>query len=165
MNYDQLLDKLEQDLLHNRPLLPDGWMTISILVAVLFFLLVAIVFGLSALSRKYRVWSSKKQGQTEMILADLEGQAALLRAHNEQQIQVAQAKGRLDAAGIEKQAEIIDAEAVAKSVEIIGRSLHENQGYLQWKWIHMMEDTENATIYIPTEAGLPILEAGKRPVK
>lgn len=33
------------------------------------------------------------------------------------------------------------------------------------RWIHMMEDTENATIYIPTEAGLPILEAGKRPTK
>jgi len=64
---------------------------------------------------------------------------------------------------LNKQAEIIDAEAVAKSVDIIGKALHENTGYLQWKWIHMMEQRDSGdTIYVPTEAGLPILEAGKR---
>jgi hypothetical protein len=29
-------------------------------------------------------------------------------------------------------------------------------------WIQGLQDKDNNTIYVPTEAGLPILEAGKR---
>lgn len=103
-----------------------------------------------------------KFAMNEINAAQKQGEAELAKAHNEQLVQVARAKGRLEASQLNKQAEIVDAEAVSKSVEIIGKSLHDNHGYLQWKWIHMMEDTSNATIYVPTEAGLPILEAGKR---
>lgn len=103
-----------------------------------------------------------KTAMNEINAAQKQGEAELAKAHNEQLVQVARAKGRLEAADLDRQAEIIDAQAVAQSVEIIGKTLHENEGYLRWKWIHMMEDTDNATIYVPTEAGLPILEAGKR---
>jgi len=116
-------------------------------------IIISIIWALSALAKVYGVWSAHKTGQAD-----------LAQAHNEQQIQVSRAQGRLDAAGLNKQAEIIDAEAVAKSVEIIGKALHDNAGYLQWKWIHMMEnrDSKADTIYVPTEAGLPILEAGRK---
>lgn len=118
----------------------------------LILFIVGVVWGLNALGSIYGVWSAHKRGQAD-----------LARAHNDQQIQVAAAQGRLNAAQLNKQAEIVDAEAVAKSVEIIGKALHENTGYLQWKWIHMMENRDSGdTIYVPTEAGLPILEAGKR---
>ena len=118
----------------------------------LLLLIIAIVWAICALASIYTVWSAHKAGQAD-----------LAKAHNEQQIQVSKAQGRLDAAQLNKQAEIIDAEAVAKSVEIIGKALHENTGYLQWKWIHMMEERDSGdTIYVPTEAGLPILEAGNR---
>ncbi len=128
-------------------LLPMTMQIVLILLA-----LVAIIWGLCALSQVYGVWSAHKSGQAD-----------LAQAQNEQLIQVAQAKGRLNAAELNKQAEIIDAEAVSKSVEIIGKALHENHGYLQWKWIHMMQERDSGdTIYVPTEAGLPILEAGKR---
>lgn len=111
-----------------------------------------VVWILCAVGSVYGVWSAHK-----------EGQADLARAQNEQQIQVAQAQGRVNAAELNKQAEIIDAAAVAKSVEIIGKALHDNHGYLQWKWIHMMQERDSGdTIYVPTEASLPILEAGKR---
>ena len=33
--------------------------------------------------------------------------------------------------------------------------------YLHWLWIDNIEKNPNAVIYIPTEANLPILEAGK----
>lgn len=122
------------------------------LIIGLFLVSVSIIWGLCALGSVYSVWSAHKHDQAD-----------LAQAHNEQLIQVAQAKGRLDAAQLNKQAEIIDAEAVAKSVEIIGVALHNNHGYLQWKWIHMMEERDSGdTIYVPTETGLPILEAGKR---
>lgn len=103
-----------------------------------------------------------KAAMNEINAAQKEGEASLARAQNEQRVQVAQAEGRLKAATLNKDAEIIDAEAVSKSVEIIGRALHDNSGYLQWQWIHMMKDNRNSVIYVPTEASLPILEAGRR---
>lgn len=124
-------------------------------IAGLLLLLVCVIWGLCALGRVYGVWAAHKGGQAD-----------LAKAHNEQQIQVAQAQGRLNAATLNKDAEIIDASAVARSVEIIGKALHDNHGYLQWKWIHMMQERDSGdTIYVPTEASLPILEAGKRTTK
>lgn len=99
----------------------------------------------------YGVWSSKKSGQ-----ADLE------QAHFEQQVQVAEANGRLQAAETNKKAAIIEAEAVAKQIEVIGNNLRQHDLYLRWQWIKMMEEGQHDTIYVPTEANLPILEAGKR---
>jgi hypothetical protein len=96
----------------------------------------------------YRVWFAHKKG-----LADL------ARAQNEQQIQVANANGRLKAADLNKQAAIIEAEAVAKQIEVIGTNLKNHDLYLRWQWIRMMEEREGETIYVPTEANLPILEA------
>lgn len=36
-----------------------------------------------------------------------------------------------------------------------------NEGYLRYLWIDKL-GAGNQVIYVPTEAGLPILEAGKR---
>lgn len=152
MTYDQLLEKLKADLATNQTMFPTaiwGWVFLFLGVALL---VVGIIWGIMALSQVYGVWSAHKTGQAE-----------LAQAKNEQQIQTAAAQGRLSAAVLHKQAEIIDAEAVAKSVEIIGTALHNNSGYLQWQWIHMMKHNKNSVIYVPTEASLPILEAGKRP--
>lgn len=104
----------------------------------------------------WNVWASHQSG-----LADLQ------QAKNEQQIQIAQAQSRLDAAQLNKKAAIIEAEAVAAQVEAIGKKLQKHDLYLKWQWIKMMEDRssngdDNSVIYVPTEAGLPILEAGKR---
>lgn len=100
----------------------------------------------------WRVWAQRKQGE-----ADLQ------QAHKEQQIQVSKAQGRLDAAAINKQAAIIEAEAVAAQIETIGQTLTKHDLYLKWQWIKMMEERpESSVIYVPTEANLPILEAGKR---
>jgi hypothetical protein len=97
---------------------------------------------------RYRVWFAHQKG-----LADL------ARAQNEQQIQGAHANGRLKAADLNKAAAIIEAEAVAKQIEIIGDNLKQHDLYLRWQWIKMMEERKGETIYVPTEANLPILEA------
>ncbi len=102
----------------------------------------------------WRVWSSHQAG-----LADLQ------KAKNEQQIQIAKAQSRLDAASLNKQAAIIEAEAVAEQISAIGTQLTAHDLYLRWQWIKMMEDThsdsENSIIYVPTEANIPILEANR----
>lgn len=101
----------------------------------------------------WNVWASHKAGE-----ADLQ------QARNEQQIQIAQAQSRLDAAELNKKASIIEAEAVAAQIEKIGTKLTAHDLFLRWQWIKMMEDSETKreTIYVPTEANLPILEATRK---
>lgn len=99
----------------------------------------------------WRVWNQGKQGEAD-----------LMQAHREQQIQVSRAQGRLDAAELNKKAAVIEAEAVSKQIEVIGAQLTKHDLYLKWQWIKMMEDHQSdALIYIPTEANIPILEAGR----
>jgi hypothetical protein len=126
-------------------------MDISLIAGIVILVLIFIVWSLFGLPI-WRVWAQRKQGE-----ADLQ------QAHKEQQIQVSKAQGRLDAAAINKQAAIIEAEAVAAQIERIGATLTEHDLYLKWQWIKMMEERpESSVIYVPTEANLPILEAGKR---
>lgn len=148
MNYEQLLEKLKTDLPAAHPMFDPGtwsiiaWIILGVGIIAFLFWIVPI----------WNVWAAHKSG-----LADL------AKAQNEQQVQIAEARGRLDAAELNKKAAIIEAEAVASQIEKIGVNLDKHDLYLKWQWIKMMEDhSDSATIYIPTEAGLPILEAGKR---
>lgn len=120
------------------------WIGSGFLVVLIFWILVGYP--------KWRVWASHQDG-----LADL------TRAKNEQQIQIAQAQSRLDAADLNKKAAVIEAQAVALQITEIGKQLTEHDLYLKWQWIKMMEDqdTEATVIYVPTEASVPILEANR----
>jgi hypothetical protein len=99
----------------------------------------------------WNVWASRKSGEAEYQ-----------EAINEQRIQIAEAQARLDVAELNKKAAIVEAQAVSAQVKEIGEQLTKHDLYLKWQWIKMMEDRDGETIYVPTEAGLPILEAGKR---
>lgn len=99
----------------------------------------------------YNVW---QQG--------LSGQAALARATQDRQIKVQEAQAKLDSASLLSQAEVIRAKGVSSANSIIGDSLKNNEAYLRYMWINSLETGNNQVIYVPTEAGLPILEAGKR---
>lgn len=100
---------------------------------------------------KWRVWASHQSG-----LADLQ------KAKNEQQIQIAMAQSRLDAAELNKQAAVIEAQAVALQIAEIGAQLTTHDLFLKWQWIQMMEKhSHDSIIYVPTEAGIPILEANR----
>lgn len=105
---------------------------------------------------RWSVWASHQRG-----LADL------AQANNEQQIQIAKAKARLEAAELNKKAAIIEAEAVAEQIGKIGQELSSHDLYLRWQWIKMMEDSHQdeegrTIIYVPTEGNLPILEARRK---
>jgi predicted aminopeptidase len=101
---------------------------------------------------KYNVWQQ-----------DLEGQAELARAEQNRKITVAEAQAKMDAAKSLAQAEVERAKGVAEANKIIGDSLNGNESYLRYLFIDKLGQGD--TIYIPTEAGLPILEAGKRKAK
>lgn len=93
----------------------------------------------------------------------MEGEAQLAHAHASRQVQIQDAQSKLEAAKSLAQAEVERAKGVAQANQIIGNSLKNNESYLRWLYIEGLKEKDNQTvIYIPTEAGLPILEAGKR---
>jgi len=58
--------------------------------------------------------------------------------------------------------EVAKAEGVAKANQIIGESLKSNESYLRYLWIRGLKEGNNQVIYVPTETGLPILEASRK---
>jgi regulator of protease activity HflC (stomatin/prohibitin superfamily) len=88
--------------------------------------------------------------------------AQYAQAEQNRKITILEAEAKLEAAKSLADAEIARAHGVAQANEIIGASLKNNESYLRWLWIQNLESGSNSVIYIPTEAGLPILEAGKR---
>lgn len=100
----------------------------------------------------YNVWQQK-----------LAGMAALERATQDRQIAIQEAQARMESAKMLAQAEIERAKGVAEANKIIGDSLKGNESYLRYLWIDGLKTNNMQVVYVPTEAGLPILEAGKRP--
>ena len=93
---------------------------------------------------------------------NLKGQANLRQQEWEKKISVEQAKAKLESAKLESDAEVARAKGAAEANRIIGDSLTNNEAYLRYLWINNIQAGDNAErIYIPTEAGMPILEARK----
>lgn len=97
-----------------------------------------------------------------IYLKETNGKALLIEAEQTRQIKVEEAKAKKQSAQYEADAEVIRAKGVAEANKIIGKSLKDNEGYLRYLWIQGLQDGSSEVIYIPTEAGLPLLEAGKR---
>lgn len=114
--------------------------------------LVVLVVGGMWGCPKYEVW---QQG--------LKGQAELARAEQNRQIAIQVSRAKAEAARFEAEADTVRAEGIAQSNHILGKSLTGDVGdrYLRYLWIEAIK-TQEHVVYVPTEAGLPILEAGKR---
>lgn len=95
--------------------------------------------------------------------ARMKGEAELQQAEQNRQIAVKEAEAKRDAAKSLAEAEVLRAEGVAKANKIIGESLKGNEIYLHYLWLQTLEEHKGseATIYIPTEANFPIMEAGR----
>lgn len=127
----------------------DGF---SVFVMFMFAILcIALVGGCMAGYPQYQVYEQRLSGEAELAKQTFSKQVA---------IQAALAKK--ESAVMLADAEVIRAEGVAKANRIIGDSLKGNESYLRYLWIANMEGSSKEVYYIPTEAGLPILEAGKR---
>lgn len=92
----------------------------------------------------------------------LEGEAELAKANYSKQIAIQEAHAKMESAKLLADAEVIRAGGVAKANQIIGDSLKNNEDYLRYLFVNNLEHTQNQVIYVPTEANMPILEAGKR---
>lgn len=119
-----------------------------ILAIVALLAIVAVMWILP----KYNVW---QQG--------LAGEAELRRAEQNRKIAVMEAEAKKESAKWLAEAEVERARGVAEANKIIGESLKGNETYLRYLWVQGLQTNQMQVVYVPTEAGLPILEAGKRP--
>lgn len=111
-------------------------------------LIVGIILYAEFLSPVVDVFQERKRGESE-----------LARADSNRKIKIREAEAEKEAAIYLSQAEIERAKGVAEANRIIGDSLKDNEGYLRYLWIQGLQTNQMQTVYIPTEAGLPILEA------
>lgn len=126
-------------------------------IAILMMGIVALVLvscsvgGCCYLVPKYNVYEQ-----------EMEGQAQYAKAESTRKVAVLEAQAKMDAAKLLAQAEVERSKGVAEANRIIGDSLKGNEDYLHYLWINNLHEGRNDVIYIPTEAGLPIMEAGRR---
>jgi hypothetical protein len=90
----------------------------------------------------------------------MSGKAEFARAEQNRRIRIEEAKANLEAERLNAEAEIVRAQGAAEAISIENGSL--TPTYIQYLWVRQQVDLNNKTIiYIPTEANLPVLEAGR----
>lgn len=108
---------------------------------------VVIVLGLMVGIPYYKVWQQ-----------EMDGKAEFSKAEQNRRIKVEEAKANLEAEKLNAQAEIERAKGAAAAIQIENGSITEN--YIRYLWVRQQGNLNDKTvIYIPTEAGLPILES------
>ena len=80
---------------------------------------------------------------------------------NARKVAIEEAEAQLEAAKFYAAAEVERAKGVAEANDIIADGLGGPEGYLRYLWINQLGQNNQDVIYIPTEAGVPILEASR----
>lgn len=118
-------------------------------IGLILFLCILGAGGGMYLLPKYNVWSQEMAGKAEFA-----------KAEQNRKIKIEEAKANLEAEKLNAQAEIERAKGAAKAIEIENGSI--TPEYIQYLWVRQQGSLGDKTvIYIPTEASLPILEAGR----
>jgi hypothetical protein len=98
-----------------------------------------------------------------------EGKSILFKAEYSKKAKVEQAKADFESAKLEAETRMIEAEnsaktklieanAKAKAIELVGQALSKNSDYLRFQMIEgMYKYKSDKTVYVPTEANLPII--------
>jgi uncharacterized protein HemX len=116
-----------------------GWLLLGILG-------VGLVASLFWAVPKYRIWQREQSGRAELAEAEWS-----------KKVQIEEAYANLEAEKLNAQSEIERAKGMAEAIRIEGGSL--TPEYIQYLWVRQNTFNDKTTIYIPTEANLPILEA------
>jgi len=120
-----------------------------VLIVTALFLLCGGVGSCMYVAPKYNVWKQ-----------EMDGKAEFAKAEQNRKIKIEEAKANLEAEKLNAQAEIERAKGAAEAIRIENGSI--TPAYIQYLWVRQQNaNTNNKIIYIPTEAGLPVLEAGR----
>lgn len=122
------------------------------IIVVVFGVIIAWILVSMAVMPIYKVWKAEKAGEAEYA-----------QAEQNRRIKILEAQALKDSAVLRAEAEVEKAKGLAQANQIVAEGLEGHDEYLRYLWITNLEAGEGKeVIYIPTEAGLPILEAGKR---
>ncbi len=125
---------------------PSTIITFLFMGSILF---IAIIGALMWIMPNYSVWRAGKVGQATLQHADFE-----------RQVQVVNAQANLQAQKYNAQAEVARATGVAQANNIIKGSITDQ--YIKYLWVQTLDKgAHDQIIYVPTELGLPITEAGR----
>lgn len=103
---------------------------------------------------KYRIYSQTMRGEADFREATINRKILVEQARAEEEALAMRARG-------EAEREVIKAQATSEAVGKIGAALEQSPAYLRWMWITEVAGSDGERVYIPTEAGMPILEAGR----
>ena len=137
-----------------------GELNVGAVVFTVFAFVVIVVAYVSLVNPQVRVYSQELRGKAALREAEWSSKVAIETARAFNESATLQAEARIKQETANAQAEVIRAQGVADANAIIADGLKDNEAYLRYLWIDKIS-TAN-TFYIPTEANLPILEAGKR---
>lgn len=124
-------------------------------------LVLAVIVLFMTVMPKYRIYRQDLQGQANLRQQEWEKKILIEQARSQNEAMTLQAEAKIKQETANAEAEVIRAKGVAEANSIISDSLKGNEAYLRYLWIDKIADNPNV-MYVPTEAGLPILEAGKR---
>lgn len=110
-------------------------------------------------SRQQKLKDAENNGKSILVEAESSKKALIETAKAENEAASLQAEAKVKIARAEAQAEVERARGVAEANKIIGESLKGNDIYLRYLQIDAIKNSKGDKIYIPTEAGLPLLEA------
>ena len=96
---------------------------------------------------------------------EMDGKAVLAQATSSRRVAVEEALALKDSAQYQAEAEVIRAQGVADANNIVASGLGGPGGYLRYLAIDAMKaqaaSSNSSTIYIATEAGIPVTEASR----
>jgi predicted Holliday junction resolvase-like endonuclease len=138
----------------------SGKWIIGIVVVIVLFIAGIIVLNMAVMPI-YRIYKQNKQGEANLRQQEWEKKIIIEQAKATNESATLNAEATIKQETAKAQAEVIRAKGVAEANTIIANSLQGNEAYLRYLWIDKLSDNPNV-IYVPTEAGLPLLEAGRR---
>lgn len=89
---------------------------------------------------------------------DIEGRAKLAEAVNASKVKTERARADVESAKLNAKAEIARAKGTAEAVRIENGTI--TPSYVNYLYVKNLAKAR--VIYVPTEAGIPVMEAGKR---
>jgi hypothetical protein len=122
------------------------------ILAVGIVMLSGALFGAVGAYQPFKVWKAGYTVKQERLI----GAAEFARAEENRKILVEQARAEEEAATL-----------VASAISIVGQAAQDFPEYREQMFIGafseaVQSDAIDQIIYVPTEAGIPIIEAGKR---
>lgn len=122
---------------------------IALIVFGAIFLFLSVIVSMFVLLPKYNVWRSELKGKAEFV-----------RAEQNRQIKIEEAKANLESEKLNAKAEVERAKGAAEAIKIENGQL--TTTYIQYLWVRQQSNNQiQKIVYIPTEASMPILEAKK----